>query len=164
MKKKVSGDNQPIFVPTHLERREIQAPVAAGLIRAFAAEMGREKAIGIATAAIQADAEQGGKAAAERYGGNSLAELARVVREVWAGDDAITIRVREESEREFRFDVVRCRYAEVYERMGIKEFGACLSCSRDGAFAQGFNPRLNLTRTHTIMEGAPVCDFRFTLA
>ncbi len=159
---KESG-SQSIFAPTHLERREIQAPVAASLIQAFAEEMGWEQAIGIATRAIQADAEQGGRGAAERYGGNSLAELARVVREVWAADDAIAIRVLEESERVLRFDVVRCRYAELYERMGMKNLGFCLSCSRDGAFARGFNPRINLARTQTIMEEATVCDFLFTL-
>jgi hypothetical protein len=45
----------------------------------------------------------------------------------------------------------------------MKEFGYCLSCSRDAVFAEGFNPRLKLQRIQTIMEGAPHCDFRFSL-
>jgi hypothetical protein len=51
----------------------------------------------------------------------------------------------------------------LYERLGMKELGFCLSCSRDEAFARGFNPRLRLARSQTIMQGAPFCDFHFTL-
>ncbi|MHB9028359.1 MAG: L-2-amino-thiazoline-4-carboxylic acid hydrolase [Candidatus Latescibacterota bacterium] len=148
---------------THFQRREIQAPVAACLIRGFVAEMGLDKALEVASDAIQADAEKSGETMAAKYGGDSLRELGRIVREVWAADEAITIRVLEETEREFRFDVVCCRYAELYDRLDMKELGFCLSCRRDGAFARGFNPRIRMTRTQTIMEGAPFCDFRFIL-
>jgi len=47
--------------------------------------------------------------------------------------------------------------------MGIKDLGFCLSCCRDEAFARGFNPLIKLVRTQTIMEGGPVCDFRFEM-
>jgi hypothetical protein len=39
----------------------------------------------------------------------------------------------------------------------VEEFG------RDFALVEGFNPKINLTRTQTIMEGADYCDFRFTM-
>jgi hypothetical protein len=51
----------------------------------------------------------------------------------------------------------------MYEREGMKELGFCLSCSRDEPFTKGFNPRMKLLRTRTIMEGASHCDFRFVL-
>jgi hypothetical protein len=38
-----------------------------------------------------------------------------------------------------------------------------MSCRRDFAFARGFNPRLRLQRTKTIMAGDGVCDFVFQL-
>ena len=148
---------------TLLQRREIQAPLAACLIRGFAVEMGLEKAIAVTSSAIQAEAEQFGKKMAAQYGGDTPRQIGRVAREVWAADDAITINVLEESERTLRFDVTQCRYAELYDRLGMKELGYCLSCCRDEAFARGFNPRIVMTRTQTIMEGAPSCDFRFTL-
>ncbi|GAP12653.1 L-2-amino-thiazoline-4-carboxylic acid hydrolase [Longilinea arvoryzae] len=144
-------------------RREIQAPLAACLIRAFAGELGEEKALQIAAEAIQSDAASAGKAVAGQLGGNSMKELARVVRELWAADEAISFRILEESDQNLSFDVTRCRYAEYYEREGMLDLGFCLSCSRDGAFTQGFNPRILLSRTQTIMQGQPVCDFRFTL-
>ena len=115
----------------------------------------------VATAAIKADATKAGLLMAEQYGGNTMTELARVVREVWADDEALTIHILEETEDKLSFDVTCCRYAELYEELGLKEFGFCLSCSRDEAFSQGFNPRITLRRTQTIMQGALFCDFRF---
>lgn len=148
---------------SQLTRREIQAPLAACLIRAFAGVMGMEKALQIAAGAIQSDAASAGKAVAAGLGGNSLAELSRVVREIWAADGAITFTVLEESAQTLSFDVTRCRYAEYYSREGMLDLGYCLSCSRDEAFTSGFNPAIKLARTQTIMQGQPVCDFRFTL-
>jgi hypothetical protein len=148
---------------SHLQRREIQAPIAACLIRGFAEALGREQALAIASAAIQEDARTAGRALAAQMGGNSLADLRRVVETLWAGDEAVALRFSEDSESRLSFDVTRCRYAEMYEAMGMRDLGFCLSCRRDGAFAEGFNPRITLTRTQTIMEGAAFCDFRFAL-
>jgi hypothetical protein len=153
--------SQPVI--THLMRREIQAPLAACLIRGFAGVLGHERAIEAATAVIQADAMAAGKIMAEKYSGNSLRVLGRVIREVWSEDDAIVVHLLEESDRKLSFNVTRCRYAELYDRVGLKEFGFCLSCSRDEPFAQGLNPNIRLRRTQTIMQGAEYCDFRFIL-
>ncbi|MCK4976541.1 MAG: L-2-amino-thiazoline-4-carboxylic acid hydrolase, partial [Anaerolineales bacterium] len=69
----------------------------------------------------------------------------------------------EQTEDSFSFNVTRCRYAEMYVELGVPELGVLLSCNRDFALIEGFNPEVNLTRTQTIMEGAPFCDFRFML-
>jgi hypothetical protein len=158
-----SGTDQPTLETTHLQRREIQAPIAACLIRGFASVMGQDRALEVATAAVQADAMMAGKIMAEKYGGNSMKELARVVREVWAEDDAMTIHILEETGQNLSFDVTRCRYAELYEKAEMKELGYCLSCCRDEPFTKGFNPRMRLLRSQTIMQGASLCDFRFVL-
>jgi hypothetical protein len=148
---------------SHLKRREIQAPIAACLIRGFASEMGLDRAVEVATAAVQADAMEAGKAMASRYDGNSMAELGRVVREIWAEDDGLIIDNLEETARSLSFDVTRCCYAELYDKLNMKELGFSLSCSRDEPFTTGFNPRMRLIRTQTLMEGGPLCDFRFVL-
>jgi hypothetical protein len=157
------GIQQPPLVISHLMHREIQAPIAACLIRGFARALGNDKATEAATEAIQADALAAGRKMTGKYGGNSLRELARVVKELWSEDDAIIIRMLEESDQKLSFDVTRCRYVELYDRMGLREFGYCLSCSRDEPFARGFNPRIRLLRTQTIMQGAHYCDFRFIM-
>jgi L-2-amino-thiazoline-4-carboxylic acid hydrolase len=165
--KKCSPDSQGAHQTppaiSHLMRREIQAPIAACLIREFMKVFGYEKAMDAATAAIRADALTAGRMMADKFGGNTLKELGRIVREMWSEDDAIVISMLEESDKLLSFDVTRCRYVELYDRMGMRELGYCLSCSRDESFARGFNPRIRLLRTQTIMQGAPHCDFRFIL-
>jgi hypothetical protein len=147
---------------SHLLRREIQAPIAAALIREFGRTLGTDRAMEIAAAAVSSDAEAAGREAAARQGGGSLAGLERLVREVWSAGDAMTVRFLEGTERRLSFDVTRCAYADLYDRLGMRELGFCLSCSRDEPFARGFNPRLRLVRTQTIMQGASSCDFRFS--
>jgi hypothetical protein len=99
------GTDQQTLKISHLKRREIQAPIAACLIRGFARVMGQDKALEVATAAIQADAMMAGKAVAEKCGGNTMKEMARVVREIWAEDDSMTIFFLEETEQNLSFDV-----------------------------------------------------------
>jgi hypothetical protein len=59
-------------------------------------------------------------------------------------------------------NVTRCRYTELYEKMGLLQLGVIFSCGRDFALIKGFNEKIILKRTQTIMEGAPYCDFRYT--
>jgi hypothetical protein len=146
-----------------LKRRELQAPLISELIRGFAAELGYEKAMQIAGKVVEQDAIRSGKVMAEKYDGNGIQELLRVLTEGWAEDDALEYTVLEQTDRVLNFDVTRCRYAELYGKLGVKEFGSCLSCSQDPAFIKAFNPRMNLVRTQTIMQGDSTCDFRISL-
>jgi hypothetical protein len=51
----------------------------------------------------------------------------------------------------------------MYHRLGLADLGPLLSCGRDGAMIEGFNPDIAFTRTQTIMQGAPFCNFRYEL-
>jgi len=115
----------------------------------------------IAKRVITEDAILSGRILAEKYSGNSIAELKKIVKEIWARDDAIEIRMIKEDEKELCFDVIYCGYAEMYKKMGIRELGYILCCSRDFPFTEGFNPEISLKRTKTLMEGAEYCDFRY---
>lgn len=147
----------------HLTRREIQASIATVLVRAFARELGWDRALAVATAAIQEDAAANGERLATQMGGNGIRQLARVVREVWSEGGALDIDFQRQTDDELQFVVTRCRYVDMYERLGMRDLGYCLSCSRDSAFVRGFNPRMTLQRTRTIMEGADSCDFWFRI-
>jgi len=145
-----------------LTRREIEARIIAPLLESFAVEVGHERAREvIRRTIIQIAREQGGQLA-ESMGGCTLAHFADSL-EAWTRDDALQIEVLEQTEGTFNFNVTRCRYAEMYAELGIPELGALLSCNRDFSLIEGFNPQVKLTRTQTIMEGAPHCDFRYNL-
>jgi len=158
-----STPDQPAPDISTLHRREIQSPLIASLLRAFISEIGYAKAMAVASAAIQSDAVEVGKRMAEKYGGNTMQDLLQVARESWAEDDALEFTVLEETDQRLSLDVTRCRYAELYDRLGIKEFGSCLSCDRDAPLIKSFNPRMKLLRTQTIMQGAALCDFRIIM-
>jgi hypothetical protein len=146
---------------SHLLCREIQAPLVSALIQGFAREIGEDKALAIAQDVIREDAILSGKSLAEKYSGNSLEVLLKIVEEVWAKDETMDIQHITITDQTLQFDVTSCGYAKMYERLGIQELGYLLSCSRDFPFMDGFNPEIELIRTQTIMEGADYCDFRY---
>ena len=84
--------------------------------------------------------------------------------EFWTQDNALEIDIIEKNQTTLDFDVVRCRYAEMYESLGIKELGATLSCNRDYALIEGFNPDATLLREKTIMSGGDCCTFRYNFS
>ena len=141
-----------------LQQREIEAGVIAPLFRAFAAEVGEARAREIVGGVIRELAKQGGCAAAAH--GNNLAHLKQAVAK-WTEGGALELKVLRDDEETFEFDVTRCRFAEMYARLGLTYLGGLLSCARDAAMIDGFNPRITFSRTQTIMEGAPYCDFRY---
>src|SRR4030043_161039 len=154
---------QSALTMSTLKRREIQSPIIACLIRELIREIGHDRAMEIASAAIQRDAIDAGKIMAEKFGGNSMKELIRFIKEGGAEENALEFTILEETNLILRFDVTRCRYAEMYDRLGIKELGYCLSCNRDAPLINSFNPRMKLSRTQTIMQGATKCDFRIII-
>jgi hypothetical protein len=143
-----------------LRRREIEARIVAPLLEALGREFGDERVREIAGEVIARVAREQGRALAERLGDDSLPAFGAAL-ENWRKGDALELEVLARSDDRLEFDVTRCRYAEMYRSLGIGELGALLSCNRDAALVEGFNPALDLTRTHTIMGGASCCDFRY---
>jgi hypothetical protein len=143
-----------------LRQREIEAGVVAPLVVAFAAEVGADRAREVVAGVVRELARQGGCAAAAALGGNGLAELKQAV-EHWTEGGALELDVLRDDDGAFEFNVVRCRYAEMYRRLGLADLGPVLSCGRDAAMIEGFNPSLVFQRTQTLMEGAAYCDFRY---
>ena len=105
--------------------------------------------------------EQAGQLAAAAGGKTSL-ETFIARQEPWLRGDALTIEVVEKAEGRYRYNVTRCKYAEMYRDMGLGEIGHLLSCQRDGTFCEGYDDRIKLKRTQTIMQGASHCDFDYT--
>jgi len=147
---------------TILTRREIEARIAGPLIRAFIEELGRDKAIAVVNRVIKSLAQESGDQLAKQMGGNNMADFARGL-SAWAAGDAYEMEVLELSETRYFFNMKRCRYADMYRELGMADLGVALSCARDFELVEGFNARMKLVRTKTIMEGHDHCDFRITL-
>jgi hypothetical protein len=143
-----------------LHQREIEARIIGPLIRAVAAELGEERTLRLLREVIADLARQGGAELARHLGETSLEAFAQSL-DRWREGGALEIDLIEQSAERLSFNVTRCRYAELYRALGLADLGSSLSCQRDFALVQGFNPAIGLTRTQTLMEGAPCCDFRF---
>lgn len=145
-----------------LARRKIEAGVLAPLVRALREKFGDEAVLPVLADVIRSLAREHGERLAAQGGDRSMRDF-QGTWEPWTRGGALELEVLESSDRALSFNVTRCRYAELYRAMGIPELGRYLSCGRDAALVEGFNPAIRLTRTQTIMDGAPFCDFRYRL-
>ena len=149
---------------TLLQRRGIEAEVLIPLIRRMEEEIGRDRAHRIARDTIEAIAREQGEAVAEALQRSDL-EGFHHVKDTWsgAGGDLQIETLREDAEA-LEFNVVGCRFAEMYRRMGAEDLGFILACGRDFALSKGYSDALHLDRRQTIMQGAAFCDFRYRFA
>ena len=145
-----------------LARREIEARIAGPLIKAFMEEFGKEKTSEVVEGVIKSLAKESGAQLAKMVGGNSLEHFAKTV-DIMSRDDALVQEILEQDDKKLTINCIKCRFADMYKELGMPELGFLLSCGRDFAMTEGFNPKLKLKRTQTLMEGAEYCDFRFHL-
>jgi hypothetical protein len=145
-----------------LEKRKIEAEILKEVYETLKASHGEAVAKATIAESVRRSAiEQARQFAAAAPGGPSLKAFQDVM-PLWTKGGALEIDVQEKTDTSFVFNVVRCRYAETYKAMGLAEIGHLLSCNRDGAFCEGYDPRLKLERSQTIMQGASHCDFKYT--
>jgi len=145
-----------------LTQRRIEAAFAKGVYEEMKAELGEETARRILTNAVVKLAKSTAASMAAKAETPDL-DAFRAIQGAWTAEDALRTEVIKSTPTEYHFNVVKCRYSEMYREMGLAELGAILSCNRDGAFCEGWNEKLKLTRTKTLMGGATHCDFRYEL-
>ena len=144
-----------------LEKRKIEAEILKEVYETLKESHGEEVAKKTIAESVRRSAiEQARQFAASAPGGPSLKAFQDVM-PLWTKGGALEIEVEEQTDTTFAFNVVRCRYAETYKAMGLGEIGHLLSCNRDGAFCEGYDPKLKLERSQTIMQGASHCDFKY---
>jgi hypothetical protein len=144
-----------------LARRRIEAAIIAPIYAEMRETIGEDRARAILRRAIRRAAIDAGAEMAARADGEADLESFKAILPLWTKDDALTIEIIDDAPGVLDFNVKRCRYAETYHAMGLGDIGEILSCNRDGAFCEGYDPRIQLTRTQTIMSGASHCDFRY---
>jgi predicted ArsR family transcriptional regulator len=146
-----------------LARREIEAGVIGPVYRILVREFGEPKAREVIAEAVRDDARKAGAKASEGVPQNQRLRRFIDIQELWTRGGALVTEHTEESDEAFAYTVHHCEYAAMYRRAGLEDLGAVLSCVRDAAFAEGFDPRMRMERPCTIMEGAGRCVFRYTL-
>jgi hypothetical protein len=144
-----------------LERRRIEAAILKHVYDSLRQSHGFDVARAtLADAVRRSSVEQAAEFAAKAGGKTSMQTF--IDRQaLWKAGNALTVEVKEQTDKSYVYNVTRCRYAEMYREMGLGEIGHLLSCQRDGTFCEGYDKRLKLTRTQTLMQGASHCDFNY---
>jgi hypothetical protein len=147
-----------------LARRRVEAEIIKPIYDILVRELGQAHAADIIGEAVSQAALSAGQQFAAREPRPATLRSFMALQPLWEKDDALTVNVLNATDTVFDYDVTRCRYAEMYQAMGLGDIGHLLSCQRDSTFIEGYAPQVALTRTHTIMEGASRCDFRYRVA
>ncbi len=144
-----------------LEQRRIEANIIKPIYEEMAAELGNERAKSILETAIVKNAIAHGKAYAEAQEETTSLMSFHALLPQWMADGALEVEILKEDDKNVDYNVTRCRFAEMYREMGMGDIGHILSCGRDGTFCTGYDPKIHLDRSQTIMQGASHCDFRY---
>ena len=144
-----------------LERRRIEAQILKHVYDTLKEREGAATAERTIAEAVRRSAVEQARQMAAAAGSTSLQTFIDR-QELWTRGGALDTEVIEKSDARYRFNVTRCKYAEMYRAMGLGEIGHLLSCQRDATFCEGYDPRLKLRRSQTIMQGASHCDFDYS--
>ena len=108
-------------------RREIEALMVKPFIDAFEKELGHEKTYEIVKKVIFDIAFKEGQEYAELFGRNDLQAI-RMQMEPWSSNGALNLAWSGDGKKHLCEDVLECQYVAMYERIGMKDLGAVLSC------------------------------------
>jgi hypothetical protein len=77
------------------------------------------------------------------------------------GKHVLTREIVEDTPQAFELEVTECLWAKTFREIGAADIGYLLLCHTDHADCQGFNPKITLTRSKTLMQGDDCCNHRF---
>ena len=75
---------------------------------------------------------------------------------------ATDLTIVEETSTKLSAKITKCLYAKTFKEMNAMDLGYMICCKPDFATTKIINPKLNLTRTKTLMEGDECCNTTYT--
>jgi predicted ArsR family transcriptional regulator len=97
------------------------------------------------------------KGIAEKNGNNSIDELIKLLWEPLK-NEGFQYEVVEKNEAGVQLKCTYCPIVDLAKHFGITKEGLHMFCQNDFYIAEGFNPKIGLKRTKTLMEGHDCCD------
>jgi hypothetical protein len=77
--------------------------------------------------------------------------------------NVLTFDVVEDTPQAFEAKVTECLWATTFRSAKAADLGYILSCYGDYASAEGFNPKMRMIRSKTLMQGDAFCNHRYIL-
>jgi hypothetical protein len=132
-------------------------PVLQGLAKEF----GEDNFSEAVRKVISERALESGQDTANRLPSNDLASFKAAGELGYFGKHVLTLEFVEATPQAFEVRITECLWAKTFREMGAAEIGYSLICHRDYAECQGFNPRITLVRSKTLMQGDDCCNHRY---
>ena len=148
-----------------LDQAKLQAQVLVPVLRTLRAELGVERANQLMWRALAVWRRQMAAELYEPYTGSPVERwMAGMTASPERIGDAIDIEMHTMQPDAVEFDVVGCRFAQLFRELGEPELGFALLCAMDETVAEEVGAgAVTLQRGGTITQGAARCDFRYAI-
>jgi len=126
--------------------------------------MGKEKATELLKRFSEERSVENVADTVRRLGGNDFASLKRL----FSPDSppfrgVLTMTVAESTEKVHELKVTECLWASTFREANAGDEGYAAICYGDYAFAKALNPRIEMIRDQTLMQGHSCCNHRYLL-
>ena len=159
-KHKFFGDSGLSFAEVFRNAYASDVPIWRGIEK----EMGSEKFAAMVKRVIDEAAGREMVELAKRLGKNDLAAYTEIMRKpnrFW--QNVLTFQIVEDTPQAFELKVTECLWAKTFRDAKAGDLGYLLSCYGDFASAKGFNPKMRMIRTKTLMQGDDCCNHRYVI-
>lgn len=132
--------------------------------RGIEKEMGSEKFVAMIKRVIDEVAGRQSAELAKKLGKNDLAAYVQDMKKPGAfWQNVLTFEIVEDAPKAFEVKITECLWAKTYRDANAADLGYLLSCYGDYASAKGFNPKMRMIRTKTLMQGDAFCNHRYII-
>ncbi len=134
------------------------------IMKGLQARIGEDEFIEMLKGASGDAARSGAEHHAGEMASNDLASF-----KVWATEPdrlyqhALKWEVVEDTESTFGVKISECLWAKTFRDADAGDIGYAGICHGDYAWASGYNPKLRMERTKTLMQGHDCCDHRWIM-
>ena len=145
-----------------LERVKAQTEVLLPVMRRLREELGAGAADELVFSALRESSRQRFKKAGAKRAGTGSQKWREITDalDVVIGDAVEREPLRDDDEA-YDYNVTGCRFAEFFHQLGESKLGEVLTCEVDHHVVEVSDSEVEMTRTQTIMRGAPFCKFRY---
>ncbi|MFX0000805.1 MAG: L-2-amino-thiazoline-4-carboxylic acid hydrolase [Candidatus Hodarchaeota archaeon] len=123
--------------------------------------MGKEKAHETVEKVYERIATDGAKKKVEEKPINNFEEYKTTFKEIIKmpiNSHATNVSIVEETSKKLSATITECLFAKTFKEMNATDLGYIMCCKPDFAMAKISNPKLELTRTKTLMRGDECCN------
>ena len=107
---------------------------------------------------------EGGRELAKRFPINDFAAYTSLNKKFFLSpffSHVLTFTIVEDTEKVFEKKITECLFAKTFREANASDIGYATQCYGDYGHAEGFNPKIRLTLTKTLMQGDDYCNHRW---